>query len=204
MQIYQKELDCSNISLVPPFFHRSAATAEGVGAYTLYFGDLSDIMNEKIVLSLLSKIYRNIHVPLIIAAKSPSKKVITAISKHPHVHLVINPDEDSLQDMIAKAHITLLPSYYETGIQTGLLQALYNGRHCLTNSKAVNKTGLGTICHIADTAEAFQQRISQLYHQPFTLQESMDRKTILDNMYPDNDLQLFEWIWGKSYVRAES
>lgn len=196
MRTYIKEFDGTSVRFIPQFFQRLTETPEGVGAYSLYFGDLSDSLHEKKVLALLKKVYKYIHVPLVIAASNPSQKVLEAAAKHPHVHLVINPDEASLQDIISKAHIILSPSRYDTGIQPGLLQALYNGRHCLANTKAVSNTGLEGICHIADTADALQQRISQLYHQPFNKQEGMDRKTLLDNLYPNKTASmLMNWIW---------
>ncbi|MEX6688724.1 glycosyltransferase [Danxiaibacter flavus] len=200
MRMYHKEFDCTSVRFIPPFYSRVAEAPEGVGAYSLYFGDLSDVMHEKTVLTLLKEVYKFIHIPLVIAASNPSQKVLDAVAKHPHVHLVINPDEASLQDILSKAHIILLPSRYETGIQPGLLQALYNGRHCLANSKVVMNTGLESICHIADSPEAFRQRISQLYHQPFTKQEGLDRKVLLDNLYPNKTAaMLMDWIWGHSF-----
>ena len=35
--------------------------------------------------------------------------------------------------MIAKAQINILPSYTHTGIKIKLVNAIFNGRHCLVN-----------------------------------------------------------------------
>ena len=58
-----------------------------------------------------------------------------------HTCLVANPSEMEMQDMIAKAQINILPSFNNTGIQIKLLNALFNGRHCLVNKKHGSRNG---------------------------------------------------------------
>src|ERR1044072_8507006 len=105
---------------------------------------------------------------LFIAVKKPSQTNVSLIKKYEHISLVSNPDEKQMQDIIAKAHIHVLPSFNNTGIKIKLLNALYNGRHCLVNDAMVSGTVLKELCHVVKGASEFQERIQLLYHQPFT------------------------------------
>ena len=66
--------------------------------------------------------------------------------------LVANPDEAQMADIISKAHIHVLPSFNNTGIKIKLLNALFNGRHCVVNDQMVAGTPLGILCHVVNTA----------------------------------------------------
>jgi hypothetical protein len=67
----------------------------------------------------------------VIGGNNPSKKVIDLVKANPQASLTINPSEKQMQDIIAKAHINVLPSFNTTGIKIKLVNALYNGRHCV-------------------------------------------------------------------------
>jgi len=88
--------------------------------------------------------------------------------------------------LISKAQINVLPSFNETGIKLKLLNALFNGRHCVVNDAAVEDTGLEAACHIGTTAEAIKQIVIQLYHLPFAPEEKMLRQKILCSIYNNN------------------
>jgi len=96
-----------------------------------------------------------------------------------HTCIVPNPNERELQDMIVKAHIQLVPSFIDTGLKIKLLNALYNGKHCVANDIAVAGSGLESACHIGSNANAFKEIIVQLYHQPFTVDEIGLREKLL-------------------------
>ena len=100
--------------------------------------------------------------------------------------------------MIAKAHINLIPSYTTTGMKVKLLNALFNGRHCVVNEATVAGSGLESACHIGTTANAFSEIIVQLYHQPFTRHEIDLRKRLLTNIFNNeaNAKKQVKWIWG--------
>jgi hypothetical protein len=103
--------------------------------------------------------------------------------EHPHTCLVANPGEKELQDMIAKAQINILPSLNNTGVKLKLLNALFNGRHCLVNKAGAEGSGLDNICQIAEDAEDFKTAISYLYNIPYTREENEQRQQALQQLY---------------------
>ena len=54
-----------------------------------------------------------------------------------NTRLVANPTEQELNELIKEAQINILPSFNVTGIKIKLMNALYNGRHCITNDAAI-------------------------------------------------------------------
>jgi hypothetical protein len=102
-----------------------------------------------------------------------------------------------MQDMIYKAHIHVLPSFNNTGIKLKLLNAFFNGRHCLVNQAGVEGSGLEAYCHIAGDAESFIEKIEALYKQPFAEQEIEQRQGLLQTMYNNeaNAKKLMTFLW---------
>jgi hypothetical protein len=51
-------------------------------------------------------------------------------------------------------------------------------------------------CHIANTPEAMASVITQLYHQPFTEEETVLRKNLLSHSFDNkvNAKRLIQWI----------
>ncbi|HWB27107.1 MAG TPA: glycosyltransferase [Chitinophagaceae bacterium] len=170
---------------------------QGMGTYCLYHGDLGIEMNEKAATWLL-KLFSGLTIPLVIAGKNPSKKLQKLVNANEGVCLVANPALEAMQDMIAKAHINILPSFSNTGIKIKLLNALFNGRHCIVNSPTAFGTGLEALCHVTDTEEGMRQRIEALYQQPFTEQETNARRATLSEMFSNtaNAKKLTGHVWG--------
>jgi len=199
--VYKTIFGCNNIQYLPLFLPTGwqVQGVKGMGPYCLYHGDLSVEMNEKAAIWLISKMFSGLKIPLVIAGKNPSKKLQKLAETQEQTCIISNPTEQVMQDMIAKAHINILPSFSNTGIKIKLLNALFNGRHCLVNSPTVHGTGLEAICHVTDTTEAMKQRIESLYHQPFTEEEKNDRSTVLSGMFcnENNAKILMEKIWGE-------
>ncbi len=195
---YREQLNCSSIEYLPLFIADwQVRSPEGIGAYCLYHGDLSVEANEKAVTWLLKKVFPPLKVPFVIAGKNPSEKLVKLIQACPSAKLLANPAESDMQDIIANAHIHVMPSYTTTGIKIKLLNALFNGRHCVVNPPTVDGSGLDAACHTATTADAFQQIIAQLYHQPFANEEIGLRKRLLKDLFDNktNALDLIKRIW---------
>lgn len=197
--IYQNKFNSTKIKTLPPFIpFEEIKSLEGMGTYCLYHGDLSVDANEQAAIWLLKKVFNQFKVPLVIAGNNPSNKLIALAHLHSHTCIVPNPTEKELQDMIAKAHINLLPSFIQTGVKIKLLNAIYNGRHCVVNEAIVAGTELAASCHIATSANAFKEIVAQLYHQPFTLEEIRFREKLILPIYKNhsNALKIAEWIFG--------
>ena len=198
--VYRNELGCKNIELLSLYLPDwKVQCPEGMGAYCLYHGDLSVDANDKAATWLLEKVFSELQVPFVITGKNPSEKLVELAHAHSHTCLVANPSEKEMQDMIAKAHINLIPSYTTTGMKVKLVNALFNGRHCVVNEATVNGSGLESACHIGSTANAFREIIAQLYHQPFTSDEIELRKRLLTPMFNNemNAKKQVGWIWGE-------
>jgi len=198
-EVYRREFGCRNITELPLFIpHWKLECQEGMGSYCFYHGDLNVDANEKAAIWLLEKVFSELEIPLVLAGKNPSKKLIERAHANNYTCLVANPSEKEMQDMIAKAHIHLVPSYIHTGMKVKLLNALFNGRHCVVNQATIEGTGLEAACHMAETAGDFRELIAQLYHQPFLVKEVTLRKELLLNRFNNesNALRLINRIWG--------
>lgn len=195
---YKQELDCKTMDYLPLFIPQwQVGIKEGIGSYCLYHGNLGIEENEYAAAWLLKNVFDELEIPLIIAGKNPSKKLVALSAKNTYSCVVPNPDETQMQDIISKAHIHVLPSFNNTGIKIKLLNALFNGRHCLVNNAMIAGTALKELCHIANKPDEFIEMIMMLYHQPFTEQEKDFRKNILEKEFSNeaNARQIVHWIW---------
>ena len=102
-----------------------------------------------------------------------------------------------MNELISNAQINILPSFNSTGIKIKLLNALFNGRHCIVNNATADGTGLESLCHIAETAEEFRSAIKQLFDQSFTTGEIEKREQILKKEFDNktNAELLMQWIY---------
>lgn len=197
---YQKELGCKDIDYLPLYLPDWTVSGEaGMGSYCLYHGDLSVEANEKAAIWLLDKVFSKIEVPLVIAGKNPSPLLEKMAHAFNHTCLVANPSDKEMQDMIARAHINVIPSYITTGIKIKLLNALFNGKHCVVNDATVTGSGLEALCHISNQANGFRDLIEQLFSQPFTTEEITQRKQLLPYIFNNtaNAKKQIGWIWGQ-------
>jgi hypothetical protein len=76
-----------------------------------------------------------------------------------------------------------LPSFNNTGVKLKLLNALYNGRHCIVNAAGVDGSGLEAFCSITETVTDFKQTIADLISKEFTAKEMQHRSTALKFLY---------------------
>jgi glycosyltransferase involved in cell wall biosynthesis len=184
--------------MLPVFLpYEEVHTREGTGCFCLYHGNLSVAENEQAVMWLLKKVFQSLELPLIISGKQPSARLSKLIEQYPQACLIADPSEEELQDLILKAQINILPSLNCTGVKLKLLNALFNGRHCIVNSEAVEGTGLESICHLADGSEAMRSLISELYTQPMQGDEIRERQRVLGRLYnqQENVNELLAAIW---------
>jgi glycosyltransferase involved in cell wall biosynthesis len=195
---YRKEFGADNIETMPVFLpFEIVRTREGTGCFCLYHGNLSVPENEQAVVWLLKKVFVGLELPLIISGKSPSARLTKLIFQYPQACLIADPSEEELQDLIAKAQVNILPSFNCTGVKLKLLNALFNGRHCIVNGAAVEGSGLERVCRVADGAEEMRSLVQDLYTQPMRSEEIQTRKDVLSGLYnkEDNLQQLLQSIW---------
>jgi glycosyltransferase involved in cell wall biosynthesis len=182
--IYKKTFLARDIHFMPVFLpYTLAAGKEGKGCFCLYHGNLAINENEKAAIWLLKNIFTAISIPFVIAGRNPSSKLKRLVEQHQQTCLIINPSHDEMQDLICKAHVHVLPSLNNTGVKLKLLNAMFNGRHCLVNEAAVEGSGLEDFCQLSTDAISFQKKIQELYVQPFTEQEVQRRQGLLQTHY---------------------
>ena len=206
VQLYRQVFNATDITHLPVFLpYTMAACKTGKGCFCLYHGNLSINENEEAAIWLLQNVFRQLEIPFVIAGKDPSQKLSFMAHEHPHTCLVANPGDKELQDMIAKAQINILPSLNNTGVKLKLLNALFNGRHCLVNKAGVHGSGLDSICQIAEDADDFKTAISYLYKMPFTAEENDQRQHVLQELYCNqkNLEKIVEVFWTGQWARGK-
>jgi glycosyltransferase involved in cell wall biosynthesis len=195
---YRKEFGADDIQTMPVFLpFEVVRTREGTGCFCLYHGNLSVPENEQAVVWLLKKVFVGLELPLIVSGKNPSARLTKLIVQYPQACLIPDPSDEELQDLIAKAQVNILPSFNCTGVKLKLLNALFNGRHCVVNSAAVEGSGLEGVCRLADGAEEMRSLVQDLYTQPMRSDEIETRKEVLSGLYnkEENLQQLMQSIW---------
>ena len=198
MQQYQETMGATDISHLPVFTPFDTISGKpGKGCFCLYHGNLSINENERAAIWLLEHVFMDLKVPFVIAGKNPSEKLISMAHQHPQTCVVANPAEKELQDMISKAQINILPSFNNTGIKLKLLNALYNGRHCLVNNAGVTGSGLEAVCQVAEDADDFRTAISYLYNTPYDDAENIQRTQLLGQLYnnKENARKIMSAFW---------
>ncbi|HMC99364.1 MAG TPA: glycosyltransferase [Ferruginibacter sp.] len=184
VELYQREFNAKQVYHLPVFLPYSLAVGrEGKGCFCLYHGNLSVNENEEAVNWLLCEVLKGSTIPLVIAGKDPSKKLAEMAKAHTNTCLCANPSDKELQDLICKAQVNVLPSFNSTGIKLKLLNALFNGRHCLVNSAAVAGTGLENYCNVADDAASFLAQTASLFKKDFTEAEVQKRQGLLQTEF---------------------
>lgn len=182
--IYKNNFSAKDIIQLPVFVPFTLSICkEGNGCFCLYHGNLSINENETAVAWLLQNVFTDTKYHFIIAGKSPSNKLQHLISKYTNCCVVADPSEAEMQDLVCKAQVNVLPSFNSTGVKLKLLNALFNGRHCVVNQAGVAGSGVEEVCHIAADAASFKKIVAQLYEQPFTEQEKEQRQGLLQTLY---------------------
>jgi glycosyltransferase involved in cell wall biosynthesis len=188
----------NNITVIPVFLpFQQVESPQGTGCYCLYHGNLSVDENEKAVIWLLKNVFDDLTVPFLVAGKNPGQKLRRVIAKSRSCCLVPDPSDQELKDIIAKAQLHVIPSFNSTGIKLKLLNALFNGRHCVVNKAAAEGAGIKELCHIAENAADFKKAIRLLYERPFTFNDLQLRREKLQHQYNNNKTanRLIAQIW---------
>jgi hypothetical protein len=197
-QLYKQFFGAKQISYLPVFLpYTEVAGNEGKGCYCLYHGNLAINENEEAATWLLQHVFVNLDIPFVIAGKNPSQRLIFLAKQSKHTCLVDSPDDKEMQDLVRKAQINILPSFNNTGVKLKLLNALFNGRHCIVNRAGVAGSGLDNLCHIAEDADGLQSLILKLYRQEYTQHENEERKDVLLKNYQvaGNAEKIISMLW---------
>lgn len=170
-----------NVATVSGFHgHNTVLSNPGRGNYVLYHGNLSVGENHKAAMTLIENLGGN-KVNLVVAGNNPRKELKDKCKEYKNIKLEVNPDDQKLRDLIREAQINLLITFQPTGLKLKLLNALFEGRHCIVNQEMVIGTGLEDTCTVLDSTEPepMIEAIDKYYKEEFTIDQIKERDILL-------------------------
>lgn len=160
-----------HVEFMPCFHANDRVTAlPGQSDYILYHGKLSVIENERAARYLVEYVFSQLPYRCVIAGMDPSPALRRSIAPYPHISLVANPDQATMDQLIREAQIHMLITFQPTGLKLKLLNSLFAGRHTIVNHAMLAGSGLDTLCCIADTPEEIITACHKLMRQPLNAQ----------------------------------
>ena len=195
--LYEIEFSAPDVRYLPIFIPwKKIKSLTGSGTYCLYHGNLTVPENEKATSWIIQNMAGRTLLPLIIAGHSPSDSLLQLASAK-NIQIEANPSMERMEELISNAHIHILPSFNVTGIKIKILNALYNGRHCIVNYSADDQSGLHSLCHNATSPDDFLNVIHSLVIRPFSENEKKTRADLLEVQYnnENNAGILISWIY---------
>ena len=151
----------------------------GKGDYCLYHGNLSVSENEEAAIWLIRHVFRDVETPLVIAGKGISQKLKKMAKKSGNIKLVNNPPIDEVDALVRDAQINVLPSMNRTGVKLKLLNALLNGRFCITNHNGVMGSRIESGVLIANESRQWKTTIKSFLQKEFTQENLAERAQVL-------------------------
>jgi hypothetical protein len=196
VDVFKRTYGFQHTHFIPCFIPWQAVFInEGKGAYCLYHGNMQVSENEEAALWLIQKVFSKVRFPLIIAGKGISRRLKEKAKTLPYISLVTDPSIRVIEGLIQAAQINLLPSMNTTGVKLKLLNAMLNGRHCITNSNGIKGSKIGGGVIIKDTVEDWQKEIEILMQQAFTLAQVKQRVELLSLYNNTLNAQNLSGLW---------
>ncbi|NQX98822.1 MAG: hypothetical protein HRT73_13230 [Flavobacteriales bacterium] len=149
------------------------------GNYVLYHGNLSVIENNNAAKFIVENLFNDLNIPLKIAGLNPPKSLIRLIKTYTNIELIQNPNDAEMLQLIANAQINLLYTEQATGIKLKLLNVLYNGKHCILNSKMIEGTSLKDVCLVENDSTKLKSLITNTFSKEISENEIKNRNAIL-------------------------
>ncbi len=182
--LFQSLNHSADVRYLPVFTgHGSPKAHKGFGEFCLYHGNLSVNENEAAAAWLIQEVFETLEINLMIAGKDPSKNLLQLASKYRNIHIVSNPSEPAMNELMARAHIHVLPSFNATGVKLKVLNALYLGRFVVANRNAVEGTAIEELCNIVETPGEFREKISGLMETEYSDSVIRKRYETLEGIY---------------------
>lgn len=169
-----------NLFFLPCFLPwQKQKSLTGTGEYCLYHGNLAVSENKEAALWLVNNVFSRINVPFVIAGKAIPASITAKAKKFPNIKLVYDPPIDEISALVRDAHIHVLPSMNRTGVKLKLLNALLNGRFCVTNQHGIAGSRLTNGVVLAEDGSQWQAAILSLMQKEFTEQDMLERASVL-------------------------
>lgn len=196
MKNFQMDYRFHNVSFFPCFIPwQRLSIKEGIGTYCLYHGNMQVSENEEAALWLLQNVFNKTALPLVIAGKGISKKLEAEAAACQNVSLLNNPSISTIEALVRDAQVNVLPSMNNTGVKLKLLNALLNGRHCITNEAGVKGSCINASLMVANGANDWISAVEALMQQPFDETAITGREAILDLYDNAANAQKLNALW---------
>ncbi len=173
-----------------PAFHPNESIKELTkkGYFALYHGNLNVADNLKSAYYLIET-FENLDYPLVIAGKSQHKKLHSKIESCKNISFIHLKNDEHLLELFHRAHINILFSFQQSGIKLKLINALFQSRYVVANSKITEGTGLESLCHIANQKDEIRSCILKLMRLDFSEEEISNRKKLLQQFNNRKNVQ---------------
>jgi len=176
-----------------PAFHSNdhVKIQMGKGPFAFYHGNLGIGENNEAALWLVNEVFNNFNHSLIIAGHRPSEELLAAVQKRNNVTLISDPTTKQIHQLIADAHVNVLPTFQPTGIKLKLLSSLYNGRFCVVNKLMVENTGVEKLCVIADSPAQMKEELQKVFKTEFKASDlKLREKILLENFSNKKNIEI--------------
>jgi hypothetical protein len=174
----------TQVQFVPPFHPNAFVESRtGRGDYVLFHGKLSVSDNEEAAIYLIKKVFAQHAIPLSIAGKNPSERLLSLAKQYEHITIIPNPTESEMNALIQNAQINVLLSFQRSGMKLKLLNALFRGRYCVVNRHMVQNTGLESLCYVKNTSKDLRATIESLMNVQFSQKQIEERREILERQF---------------------
>lgn len=152
-----------------PVFHGNIEVKKynEFGKFALYHGDLRIADNLKVVAFLISIFKELPEFKLVIASNFGRKYVDEQIKNSPTISFVKAKNDDDLKQLFEETHLHVLYSFQQSGTKLKVINALFNGRHCLINSNMIDDERIKELCFIADNELDFKETSRKIMNKPF-------------------------------------
>lgn len=173
-----------NTFYLPAFHPNQSITAKtGPGTFAFYHGNLAVAENNEAALFLVNHVFISTNHSLVISGSKPSEELKQAVKANPKVELRSHDSPDEMLELIAEAHVNILPTFQSTGIKLKLITALFRGRFCIVNAPMIAETGLEDICIVANDAKQMMTEVNACFKKEFTQIQIDERKKVLQTRF---------------------
>lgn len=183
-QYLQNKFPSVPVHFIPSFHPNDTMASQlGMSENILYHGNLSVIENEKAALYLIENVFCKINSTCMIAGLNPSEHLRKVAASYTNVHLIANPAQRHMDQLVKNAQVNILVTFQPTGLKLKLLNTLFNGKHIVVNDLMLTGSGLDSTCHIANTPQEQVAMCNQLLKKEFDEQAIRSRQAVLVPTY---------------------
>ena len=173
-----------------PVFHQNdtVKNLSPKGKYALYIADLRISDNLKAARFLMA-VFKTVDYPLILASSFINKSLCKKIAPYKNITFTKITHQAQAEELLADAHLNVMLTFQATGIKLKLINTLFAGRFCITNTPMIKDTGLESLCFSADSVLAFRNLVVTFKEKPFTSELSAQRQKLLTDFIPTKNAQ---------------